>query len=76
MKDNFTEADITIGGRGLTTAQAMTVRVALENFSICLHDPESLGGDETGKCIRDGYRRAISEISRMIAENVTDKDQP
>ena len=55
------EPEITINGRRLTTAEAMTVRVALETLAFSVAD-DGLGEDETGRAIAAGYLRAIESI--------------
>lgn len=59
------ESIITINGVTLTEAQSMTVRVAVQNFSILCQD--GLGEDETGKAIARGYLIAIREINYLLA---------
>lgn len=58
MSDNGSslEPSIEINGITLTHGQAMTVRVALENFAMTLAS-EGLGEDKTGKGICAGYLR-------------------
>lgn len=59
------EPQITINGVELTNAQAMTVRVALEDFSMTLTH-EGLGDDDIGIAITNGYLNAIREIRKII----------
>ena len=59
------EPSITINGMPLTDGQAMTVRVAIENFAHDLHF-DGLGEDETGRDITKGYLARIGEIRRLI----------
>jgi hypothetical protein len=59
------EAAITINGVPLTTAQAMTVRVALGSFAMDLQN-HHLGGDEHGEAMTRGYLAAIYEIHQMM----------
>jgi len=59
------ESDITINGVPLTNAQAMTVRVAIENFASDLRE-DGLGKDEVGVAICQGYLARIDEIRRLI----------
>ena len=61
-----TEPIITINGVQLNTAQAMTVRVAVTNFTLDLRAPDALGEDETGVAIRNGYRARLDEILNLI----------
>jgi len=64
MEDS--EPVITINGVQLNTAQAMTVRVAITNFTLELRAPDALGDDETGVAIRNGYRARLSEVLDLI----------
>jgi len=59
------EPDITINGITLKTNQAMTIRVAIENFDLDLRE-NGLGDDGNGKVICEGYRRCINEIRSLI----------
>lgn len=61
------EAAITIEGKRLTTAQSMTIRVALNNFSLDLHH-DGLGDDENGKTLVKSYLKRIDEIQNMLIE--------
>lgn len=60
------EPEITINGRRLTRAEAMTVRVALGAFAMELGPASSLGDDETGEAIRVGYRKSLASIQTKI----------
>ena len=62
----MTEPAITINGHVLTTAQAMTIRVALGSFALTLQS-DGLGEDEVGKSICAGYLGRISEINNIIS---------
>ena len=62
-----TEPDITINGVHLTTAEAMTVRVALGAFAMDLENENALGDDGHGHAMRDGYRAAIRDIFALMA---------
>jgi hypothetical protein len=59
------EPEIIINGTVLNSAQAMTVRVALESFFSSLSH-EGLGDDECGKAICNGYMISIREIRKLI----------
>ncbi len=61
----FREPTITINGVSLTTAQAMTVRVALQNFAMELSDPEFK--EAVGE-IGPLYLARIGEINRLMME--------
>ena len=58
------EPVITINGHLLTTAQAMTVRVAVEAWAIDLR--VGLGDDEHGRKMTDTYHGCIRAIRGMI----------
>jgi hypothetical protein len=59
------EPAITINGVPLTFGQAMTVRVAVGHFGICLsHD--GLGKDAHGKKMTEGYLARIEEIDTLM----------
>ena len=62
-----TEPDITINGVRLTTAEAMTVRVALSAFAMDLKCEGSLGDDDHGHAMRDGYLAALRDIFALMA---------
>lgn len=62
----MSEPAITINGRPLTEGQAMTMRVALENFAMDL--TEGLGDDEHGKLMTGLYRARIAEIRTFMSE--------
>lgn len=67
----MSEPSITINGAVLTEGQAMTVRVALEDFASYLH-ADGLGPDKIGTDMTAGYLRNIREIRRlMTAARVT-----
>lgn len=59
------EPTITINGRTLSEAQAMTVRVALNNFATQLA-AKGLGKDEHGKAMTAGYLQHIAELQRLM----------
>ena len=61
------EPNITINGVRLTTAEAMTVRVALGAFAMDLRAEDSLGDDDHGHAMRDGYRAALRDILALMA---------
>jgi len=62
----MTEARITINGKELTPAQSMTVRVALNDFSLSMQDKNALGADEHGQFMVSAYRSRLSEIMPMF----------
>ncbi|MDO9177559.1 MAG: hypothetical protein Q7U16_04410 [Agitococcus sp.] len=59
------EPAIQINGRILTEAQAMTVRVAIENFSVDVAG-DGLGSDERGLQIAAAYRERVAEIRHVM----------
>ena len=59
------EATITINEFGLTNAQAMTVRVALEVYAISLRE-DGLGDNDLGRQMTRTYLDRISEIRSFI----------
>jgi hypothetical protein len=59
------EPKIIINGVPLTEAQAMTLRVALQAFSIDLKTV-GLGDDAIGRSIAAGYRARIGEINEIM----------
>lgn len=62
------EPHITVNGQPLTTAQAMTVRVALGTYLIDMNNQGALGTDRTGEDIRAGYLTAGAEVMRLMVE--------
>ena len=59
------EPHITINGTALTTAQAMTVRVALESFAADLTS-QGLGNDDHGRTMTSACIARIGEIRTLI----------
>ncbi len=59
-----TEPNIVVNGVTLTTAEAMTVRVALGAFASNLQ--EGLGEDSSSDAIAAGYIGCIDRIHRII----------
>ena len=60
----MSEPRITINGVELTTAEAMTIRVACSSFAADLRD--GLGDDEIGFSICRGYNVALGSIFKAI----------
>jgi hypothetical protein len=60
-----TEANIVINGVTLTSAQSMTIRVALEAYSMDLSHG-GLGDDGHGKTMAAAYKARISEIRKAL----------
>ena len=64
----YKESSIIMNGVELSYAEAMTVRVAVESFSMSLVE-EGLGEDEMGKKLTEGYLNAITNIrTKMYRE--------
>ena len=61
------EPNITINGHTLTDAQAMTVRVALQELLLDMRYRGALGNDEHGEAMRTGYVQRAQEINIMMA---------
>lgn len=59
------EPHIVINGRALTTAQAMTLRVALGHFVRDMR-ADGLGEDELGKSIAGGYLARGAEVESLM----------
>lgn len=64
------EPIITVNGTPLTSAEAMTVRVALETFDMTLA-ADGLGDDAHGKTMVKLYRTAIRGIRDALYPEVT-----
>lgn len=62
------EARITINGKALTDAQAMTLRVALGLFLMDLNNEGAFGMDKSGEDIRRIYLEEGRQILRLIGE--------
>ena len=60
----MSEPIITINGIQLTDGQAMTVRGALNGFSVDLQD--GLGDDEHGRAMTGAYQDRLSEIFKTF----------
>jgi hypothetical protein len=61
----WNEPEIAINGVRLTTAQAMTIRVALGSFALSLRS-DGLGDDEHGRAMTAAYLHAVGEIHRRM----------
>lgn len=59
------EATVTINGITLTTAESMTLRVAIASFLTDL-SANGLGDDEHGKFMKDAYMRTGSMIQQLL----------
>lgn len=60
------EADMTISGTKLSTAQSMTVRVAIQTFGI--HCMGALKDDPTGNNLYKGYMARIHDLNELIRQ--------
>jgi hypothetical protein len=60
------EPSITVNGYLLNSAQAMTVRVALQDMAMSL-EANGLGDDEHGRQMARLYTERIREINRVIS---------
>ena len=67
---NHEEPVITINGQMLTNAQAMTMRVAMENFALFLQPRNVLGDDTCAVLTRAGYIARIAEIRQVMYSTV------
>ena len=65
QRTDRTEPTITINSVPLTTAQAMTMRVALESFATDLHN-HGLGDDHHGTTMTHAYLAAIKAIRVLM----------
>jgi hypothetical protein len=62
----MTEPKISLNGRALTYAQALTLRVAVAQFAILLRNPHALGRDKIGRKMRANYLGRIDEIALLM----------
>src|SRR4051812_33049085 len=70
------EPMIIINGAPLSTAQAMTIRVALQSFlSEIAADPDALGDDEHGRAMRAAYLNRGHEINQIMSQARLDVTQ-
>lgn len=60
------EPVITINGELLHSADAMTIRVAVESFSMDLSEEGHLGTDEHGEAMRKLYLQSIGRIRKSM----------
>lgn len=66
MTKELKEPEITINGAFLSQGQAMTVRIALENFAMSMGPQEALGADAHAKHMREAYLTRLEEIRKMM----------
>ena len=64
-KPDWIEAVVTVNGQTLTFAQSMTLRCAVEHFSLAL-SIDGLGDDENGKKLVSGYQANLQGIREAI----------
>jgi hypothetical protein len=67
--DMTNEPKITINGRELTEAQAMTIRVAVSAFLVEMSDDDALGGDQHGIAMARAYWERCTELVKMMEAN-------
>jgi len=60
------EAKITINGVALTSAQAMTIRVACAAFDEEMRNPDALGDAEHGRRMTAAYLTRLAEIIPLL----------
>jgi len=60
------EANVTINGVELTSAQSMALRVAVDTFIAEMQELNALGDDEMGIAIARGYRERCGEVRKLI----------
>lgn len=60
--ENLSEPHIIVNGVTLTSAQALTLRRALESFATDMAQPDAMGADEHGRKMAELYRARIHEI--------------
>ena len=65
MEPEWSEPTVIINGFPLTTAQAMTIRVALGSFAMDLQS-HRLGRDDHGEAMTKGYLAAIYQIHQLM----------
>ena len=61
------EPIITINGRTLTVAQAMTMRVAVASMLSEMSNADALGKDEHGRAMVVGYQANLHAIVRLMS---------
>lgn len=64
----MTEPHITINGRNLSLAEAMTVRVAVTHFLIDMREEGACGTDVIGEETRRGYLHHARRLALEMAE--------
>lgn len=65
-RSGWVEPDITVNGRRLTFAEAMTVRVALGSFRLFLSEP--LNVEMLGESLVAGYDRHLANVEAAMRE--------
>jgi hypothetical protein len=68
------EADITINGQRLTTAQALTVRCALDAFAALLRQ-YGLGEEPQHQRLTQAYLARLQELAGLIGAPLTQEDR-
>lgn len=60
------EANVVINGQQLTSAQSMTLRVAVQGMLSRMNEPDALGTDEHGVFMRKAYRARLGELQELL----------
>lgn len=67
--DKWIEAEITINGRKLSSAESMAVRVQVASALHDFADPDRLGTDDHGRSMTKLYRESLSNVQDYIMSN-------
>ncbi len=62
------EPSIVVNGIGLSTGQAMAIRVAVSDFREQMTDPIALGPDAQGRALANAYRERLTEVLQIMLE--------
>lgn len=62
------EVPVTIDGLSLTTAEVMTLRVAVTSFLMSMGHKSALGDDDHAKVMRESYRVHGRRIEKLLIE--------
>lgn len=65
------ESEVIINGTTLSTAQSMTLRVAINSFLTTMVEG-ALGDDDHGRAMVEGYRSSGLKIQNLIHSEPTD----
>lgn len=61
------ELQVTINGQALTTAQAISVRVAIAAYHDEMQNPDALGTDKNGRNITAAYSYRLGEVIKIYS---------